>query len=148
MNDSIKELQKIITLNLQSANNLKNEVEKKVNEKHDQLIEITKGIIETLDTFDKVDEWLIEKVLDKNEDSVKTKNRYNSVKIKLLNLLQKYGITKIEFPDNRVIVGLCEVVETEADSNRKNDEIISVVRGGYIRGNELIRAAQIIVVKN
>ena len=148
MNDSIKELEKIITLNLQSANNLKNEVEKKVNEKHDQLIEITKGIIETLDTFDKVDEWLIEKGLDKNDDSVKTKNRYNSVKTKLLNLLQKYGITKIEFPDNRVIVGLCEVVETEADSNRKNDEIISVVKGGYIRGNELIRAAQIIVVKN
>ncbi len=148
MNDSIKELKNIITLNLQSANNLKNEVEKKVNEKHDLLIEISKGIIETLDTFDKVDEWLIEKGMDKNEDSVKTKNRYNSVKTKLLNLLQKYGITKIEFPDNRLIVGLCEVVETEADVNRKNDEIISVVRGGYIRGNELIRAAQIIVVKN
>lgn len=148
MNDSIKEIENLITLNLQSVNNLKNEVEKKVNEKHDQLIEITKGIIETLDSFDKVDEWLIEKGLDKNEDSVKTKNRYNSVKIRLLNLLQKYGITKIEFPDNRLIVGLCEVVETEADSNRKNDEIISVVRSGYIRGKELIRAAQIIVVKN
>ncbi|MBK7573398.1 MAG: nucleotide exchange factor GrpE [Bacteroidetes bacterium] len=148
MNDSIKELENLITLNLQTANNLKNEVEKKVNEKHDLLIEISKGIIETLDTFDKVDEYLIEKGMDKNEDSVKTKNRYNSVKTKLLNLLQKYGITKIEFPDNRLIVGLCEVVETEADGNRKNDEIISVVRGGYIRGNELIRAAQIIVVKN
>ena len=148
MNDSIKELANIITLNLQSTNNLKNEVEKKVNEKHDLLIEISKGIIETLDTFDKVDEWLIEKGMDKNEDSVKTKNRYNIVKTKLLNLLQKYGITKIEFSDNRLIVGLCEVVETEADGNRKNDEIISVVRGGYIRGNELIRAAQIIVVKN
>jgi molecular chaperone GrpE (heat shock protein) len=148
MNNSIKELEKIITLNLQSTNNLKNDVEKKVNEKHDQLIDISKGIIETLDTFDKVDEWLIEKGLDKNEDSVKTKIRYYSVKTKLLNLLQKYGITKIEFPDNRVIVGLSEVVETEADSNRKNDEIISVVRSGYIRGNELIRAAQIIVVKN
>ena len=148
MNDSIKELENLITLNLQTANNLKNEVEKKVNEKHDLLIEISKGIIETLDTFDKVDEYLIEKGMDKNEDSVKTKNRYNSVKTKLLNLLQKYGITKIEFPDNRLIVGLCEVVETEADGNRKNDEIILVVRGGYIRGNELIRAAQIIVVKN
>ena len=105
MNDSIKELENLITLNLQTANNLKNEVEKKVNEKHDLLIEISKGIIETLDTFDKVDEYLIEKGMDKNEDSVKTKNRYNSVKTKLLNLLQKYGITKIEFPDNRLIVG-------------------------------------------
>ena len=55
---------------------------------------------------------------------------------------------KIEFTDNRLIVGLCEVVETEADNNRKNDEIISVIRNGYIRGKELIRPAQIIVVKN
>lgn len=49
---------------------------------------------------------------------------------------------------NRLIVGLCEVVETEADSNRRNDDIISVIRNGYIRGKELIRPAQIIVVKN
>jgi len=148
MNNSIKELENLITLNLQSTNNLKNEVEKKMNEKHDQLIEVSKGIIETLDTFDKVEEWFIERGLDKNEDSVRTKNRYNTVKTRLLNLLQKYGITKIEFPDNRLIIGLCEVVETDADKNRKNDEIISVVRSGYIRGNLLIRAAQIIVVKN
>ena len=33
MNDSMTELENIITLNLQSANNLKNEVEKKENEK-------------------------------------------------------------------------------------------------------------------
>ena len=148
MNDSIKELENHITVTLQSVNNLKHDVEQKENEKHDQLIEIAKGIIETLDSFDKVDEWLIEKGLDKSDDSVKTKNRYGSVKTRLLNLLQKFGITKIEFPENRVIVGLCEVVETEADSNRKNDEIISIVKHGYIRGKELIRAAQIIVVKN
>ena len=148
MDNTIKELENLLILNLQSSNNLKNEVENKVNEKHDQLIDISKGIIEALESFDKVDEWLIEKGLDKNEDSIKTKNRYNGVKLKLLNLLQKYGITKIEFPDNRLIVGWCEVVETEADSNRKNDEIISLVRSGYIRGSELIKAAQVIIVKN
>lgn len=148
MNDSIKELEKLITQNLQSISNLKNDVEKGENEKQDQLKEISLSIIDTLDSFDKVDEWLIEKGLDKSEDSVKTKNRYSSFKTKLLNLLQKYGITKIEFPDNRLIVGICEVVETEADNNRKNDEIIYVVRNGYMRGKDLIRAAQITVVKN
>ena len=148
MNDSIKELEKLITQNLQLANNLKNDVEKKDNEKHDQLIAISKLIIESLDSFDRVDEWLIEKGLDKSEDALKTMNRYKTIEKKLLNLLQRYGITKIEFPDNRMIVGLCEVVETEAESNKKNDEIISVLRSGYIRGKEVIRAAQIIVVKN
>ena len=148
MNDSIKELETIIVQNLQSTNNLKNEVEKKENEKHDQLKDISLGIIDILDSFERVEESLIEKGIDKNEEASKTMNRYKTIQKKLLNLLQKYGITKIEFPDNRLIVGLCEVVETEADSNKKNDEIISVVRSGYIRGKELIRAAQIIVVKN
>ena len=99
MNNSIKELENHITVTLQSVNNLKHNVERKENEKHDQLIEISKGIIETLDSFDKVDEWLLEKGLDKSDDSVKTKNRYGSVHKKLLNLLQKYGITRIEFPE-------------------------------------------------
>ena len=148
MNDSMKELENLITLILQSTNNLKNEVEKKENEKHDQLKDISLGMIDILDSFERVEEGLIEKGLDKNEEASKTMTRYKTIQKKLLNLLQKYGITKIEFPDNRLIVGLCEVVETEADSNRKNDEIISVVRSGYIRGKELIRAAQIIVVKN
>ena len=148
MNDSMTELENIITLNLQSANNLKNEVEKKENEKHDQLKDISLGMIDILDSFERVEESLIEKGMDKNEEASKTMNRYKTIQKKLLNLLQKYGITKIEFPDNRLIVGLCEVVETEADRNRKNDEIISIVRSGYIRGKELIRAAQIIVVKN
>jgi molecular chaperone GrpE (heat shock protein) len=148
MNDKIKELESIIVQNLQSSNRLKNEVEKKENEKHDQLKDISLGIIDILDSFERVEESLIEKGLTKDDAAGKIMNRYKTIQKKLLNLLQKHGITKIEFPENRLIVGLCEVVETEADSNRKNDEIISVVRSGYIRGKELIRAAQIIVVKN
>ena len=148
MNDSMTELENLIVLNLQSANNFKNEVEKKENEKHDQLKDISLGMIDILDSFERVEESLIEKGRDKNDEACKTMNRYKTIQKKLLNLLQKYGISKIEFPDNRLIVGLCEVVETEADNDKKNDDIISVVRSGYIRGKELIRAAQIIVVKN
>ena len=148
MNDSLTELENLITLNLQSVNNLKNEVEKKENEKHDQLKDISLGIIETLDSFDKVDEWMIEKGLDKSDDSVKTKKRYNSVKSKLLNLLQKYGISLMVFSDGVDIIGWSEPVETIADETKKNNEIVSIVKNGYIRGKEVIRAAQVIIVKN
>lgn len=148
MNDTIKELETIIVQNLQSINSLKNEVEKKENDKHDQLKDISLGIIDILDSFERVEESLIEKGLDKYEEASKMMIRYKTIQKKLLNLLQKYGIAKIEFPDNRLIVGLCEVVEKEVESNRHNDEIISIVRNGYIKGKELIRAAQIIVVKN
>lgn len=148
MKESINELKNLIIQNLQSANNLKNEVEKKENEKHDQLKDISIGIIDTLDSFERIEESLIEKGLDQNIDVNKTMLRYKSIQKKLNYLLMKYGITKIEFPENRLIVGLCEVLETEPDSSKKNDEIISVVRNGYIRGKELIRASQIIIVKN
>ncbi len=148
MKESVTELEQLIVQNLKSTNLLKNEVERKENEKHDLLKEISISIIDILDSFERIEESVIEKEYHKIDEVSKTVSRYKTIQKKLLGLLQKHGITRIEFPDNRLIVGLCEVVETEADSNRKNDEIISVIRNGYIRGKELIRPAQIIVVKN
>ena len=148
MKESVTELEQLIIQNLKSTNLLKNEVERKENEKHDLLKEISISIIDILDSFERIEESVIEKEYHKIDEVSKTVNRYKTIQKKLLGLLQKHGVTRIDFPDNRLIVGLCEVVETEADSNRKNDEIISVIRYGYIRGKELIRPAQIIVVKN
>ena len=148
MKESVTELEQLIVQNLKSTNLLKNEVERKENEKHDLLKDISISIIDIIDSFERIEESVIEKEYNKIDEVNKTVSRYKTIQKKLLGLLQKHGVTKIEFPDNRLIVGLCEVVETEADSNRKNDEIISVIRNGYIRGKELIRPAQIIVVKN
>jgi molecular chaperone GrpE (heat shock protein) len=148
MKESVTELEQLIVQSLKSTNLLKNEVERKENEKHDLLKDISISIIDILDSFERIEDSLIEKEYHKIDEVNKTVSRYKTIQKKLLGLLQKHGVTKINFPDNRLIVGLCEVVETEADSNRKNDEIISVIRNGYIRGNELIRPAQIIVVKN
>lgn len=148
MKESVTELEQLIVQNLKSTNLLKNEVERKENEKHDLLKDISLNIIDIIDSFERIEESIIEKEYNKIDEVNKTTSRYRTIQKKLLSLLQKHGVTKIEFPDNRLIVGLCEVVETEADSNRKYDEIISIIRNGYIRGKELIRPAQIIVVKN
>ncbi len=148
MKESVTELEQLIVQNLKSTNLLKNEVERKENEKHDLLKDISLNIIDIIDSFERIEESIIEKEYNKIDEVNKTTSRYRTIQKKLLSLLQKHGVTRIEFPDNRLIVGLCEVVETEADSNRKNDDIISIIRNGYIRGKELIRPAQIIVVKN
>ena len=147
MKESVTELEQLIIQSLKSTNLLKNEVERKENEKHDLLKDISLNIIDIIDSFERIEESIIEKEYNKIDEVNKTTSRYRTIQKKLLSLLQKHGVTKIEFPDNRLIVGLCEVVETEAVSNRKNDEIISIIRNGYIRGKELIRPAQIIVVK-
>lgn len=142
------QLNQIIVENLQSNNHLKNAIEQKENEKNDLLKDLSLKIIDVIDSFEKSEEWVTENELNKIDEAQKAVSKFKIVHRKLLGLLREYGITKIEFPDNRLIVGLCEVVETEADSQKKNDEIISVIRNGYIRGKELIRPAQIIVVKN
>ena len=143
-----KQLSQIIVENLQSNNHLKNAIEQKENEKHDLLKDLSLKIIDVIDSFENSEEWVTENELNKVDEARRVVSKFKIVHRKLLGLLKEYGITKIAFPDNRLIVGLCEVVETEADSQKKNDEIISVIRNGYIRGKELIRPAQIIVVKN
>lgn len=148
MEESIHELEQLIIQNLQSNSLLKNEVEQKENEKHDLLKEVSLKIIDVIDSFENSVEWVTEKDFDKVEEARKAVSKFKIVHRKLLGLLKNYGVKKIEFPDHRLIVGLCEVVETETDNNRENDEIISIIRNGYIRGKELIRPAQIIVVKN
>lgn len=148
MGPEVSELEKIITNNLKTVISLNNEVEQKELEKQDLLKEIALSIIDILDSFERIEERILEKGLNAITGVEKTMKRYSSIQKKLLNLLQQHGITKIEFPDNRLIIGLCEVVETEVDENRKNDEIFSIVKNGYIRGKELIRAAQVVVIKN
>lgn len=148
MKESVIELEKLIVQNLKLNNILKNEVERKENEKHDLLKDISLNIIDIIDSCENIDEWTIDNQFNKVDEARRINSRYKTIKKKLLTLLKKYGITKVEFPDNRLIVGLCEVVETEADSNRKNDEIITIIRNGYVRGKEVIRHAEIIVVKN
>lgn len=142
------QLKQIIIENLQSNNHLKNAIEQKENEKNDLLKDLSLKIIDVIDSFENSEEWVTENELSKIDEAKKAVSKFKIVHRKLLGLLREYGISKIEFPDNRLIVGLCEVVETEADSQKKNDDIISVIRNGYIRGKELIRPAQIIVVKN
>jgi molecular chaperone GrpE (heat shock protein) len=142
------QLHQIIVENLQSNNILKNAIEQKENEKRDLLKNLSLKIIDVIDSFENSEEWVTENELNKGDEVRRAVSKFKIVHRKLLGLLKENGITKIEFPDNRLIVGLCEVVETEADKQKKNDEIISVIRNGYIRGKELIRPAQIIVVKN
>ncbi len=148
MNNNLQQLESIISQNLLTVSNLKNAVIQKDLEKSDQLKALSLGIIDVVDSFQRIEENIAEKGLPNVEDVSKTMNRYKTIQKKLLNLLQKHGVQKINFPENKLIVGLCEVIDTEPDNSRQNDDIVSVVRNGYVKGEEVIRAAQVIVIRN
>lgn len=136
-------LKKGLTENLE----LKNKVKEKDLEKQDLMKDFFLSVIKIIDSFESKEENLTEKYVN-NADAEKVIQSYSSIKKQLLNLLSKYGVTKLEFPENRLIVGFSKVVDTEPDQTKKNDTIIGVVKNGYIRGSELIREAEIIIVKN
>ena len=147
MTKEIIDLKNILTTQLTTNLNLNLELKQKELEKQDLMKDFFLGIIKILDSFETKEENLKERY---SEEKVaqKTIKSYSSIKKQLLNLLKKHGVTRLEFPENRLIVGFSKVVETEPDNTKVNDEIISIVRQGYIRGSELIREAELIVVKN
>jgi len=148
MKKEIVELEEIIRESLVKTSKLINDKNQKEIEKQDQLKDFANSIIDVLDSFENIENSFIEKGLDRNEDVLKTMKKYQSIQRKLQIILRKNGITKLDFPENRLIQGFCEVLETQPDNTKKNDEIISIVRNGYIKGKELIRSAQLIIVKN
>lgn len=143
------ETQKLLLVNnLKEIQQLKKLLEKCKLANKDQFMDFVLGIIEVIDTYEKAEELIIERGLNKDKNSKFIINRFNSVNKRLLKLLQKNGVTRLEFPENRLLVGFCKVIDTEPDSNLPNDTIIEIVRNGYIHGKEPIREAEVIIVKN
>ncbi len=143
----ISELKNKISDNLSEVLELKTSLKNKELEKQDLLKEFFLAIIEVVDSYENKENSLLEKIPSDSE-CIKIINSFAAIKKKLLNLLLKYGVTKVEFPENKLIIGFSKVVGTEPDPTKKNDSIISIVRNGYIRAHEVIREAELIIVKN
>lgn len=137
----------IIVADRQQIVDLRKDIKDLKNEKQDLMKDFFLSVIKIIDSFESKEENLTERYIT-NTDAEKVIQSYSSIKKQLLNLLSKYGVTKLEFPENRLIVGFSKVVDTEPDQTKKNGTIIEVIKNGYIRGSELIREAEIIIVKN
>ena len=143
------EIQKLLLVNnLKEIKRLNNSVEKCKLENTDQFMDFILGIIEVIDTYEIAEELIVERELNKDENSKFIINRFKSVKKMLLRLLKKNGVTRLEFPENSLLIGFCKVIDTEPDPNLPNDTIIEIVKNGYIHGKKLIREAEVIIVKN
>lgn len=143
----ISELKNKISNNLSEVLELKTSLKNKELEKQDLMKEFFLAIIEVVDSYENKETSMLEK-LPADSECIKIINSFAAIKKKLINLLSKYGVTKVEFPENKLIIGFSKVVGTEPDPTKKNDSIISIVRNGYIRAHEVIREAELIIVKN
>lgn len=125
----------------------KHKIEDLENEKETELDSIFKDLLSVIDAFDKADRRLAEQYSE-NEDIQKARKRFAISKKKLLEILNKNNVNEILFPDDLATLEDCQVEDTEPDSTKPNNTIISIEKAGYRRNGRLLRLAEVIVVKN
>lgn len=127
---------------------LRNQLEEFEKSQDKRIDEIFCEFLTVLDTFERAEQTIKERELDKDETTKKAINRILNAKKKALGVLEKFNVQKIEFENNKSIEELCEVADTEPDPGRETGDIVSIEKQGYTRHGHLIRPAEVIIVKN
>lgn len=127
---------------------LRNQLEEFEKSQDKRIDEIFCEFLTVLDTFERAEQTIKERELDKDETTKKAINRLLNAKKKALGVLEKFNVQKNEFENNKSIEELCEVADTEPDPGRETGDIVSIEKQGYTRHGHLIRPAEVIIVKN
>lgn len=127
---------------------LKNKLEEFEKNQDKKIDEIFCEFLTVIDQFERAEQAIKERELDKDETTKKAINRLLNAKKKALGVLEKYNVRIIEFENNKSVQELCEVADTEPDPSRETGDIVSIEKQGYTRQGHLIRPAELIIVKN
>ena len=127
---------------------LRNQLEEFEKSQDKRIDEIFCEFLTVLDTFERAEQTIKERELDKDETTKKAINRLLNAKKKALGVLEKFNVQRIEFENNKSIEELCEVADTEPDPGRETGDIVSIEKQGYTRQRHLIRTDEVIIVKN
>ena len=127
---------------------IRNKLEEFEKSQDKKIDEIFCEFLTVLDTFERAEQTIKERELDKDETTKKAINRLLNAKKKALGVLEKFNVQKIDFENNKSVEELCEVADTEPDPSRQTGDIVSIEKQGYTRQGQLIRPAEVIIVKN
>jgi molecular chaperone GrpE (heat shock protein) len=127
---------------------LRNQLEEFEKNQEKRIDEIFCEFLTVVDTFERAEQAIKERELDKDDTTKKAINRLLNAKKKALFVLEKYDVKRIEFENNKSVEELCEVSDTEPDPTRETGDIVSIEKQGYKRSEHLIRPAEVIIVKN
>ena len=144
MSEVEAEITQIKKENLQQKNEIE-ELSLNFERKTDSLLG---EIISIIDAYEKAETKVKELGLEEDEKAQKAIKRLLQPKKVALSVLSKYDVSQIDILGKSLNENLCTVVETEPDNERENDTVLSIEKNGYIRGERLIRRAEVVVVRN
>lgn len=126
----------------------RNDIEELTLNHERQVDALINDFIGVVDAYEKAEMKVAEQGLTEDEKSQKAIKRMLQPKKVALSVLSKYNVSQIDILGKPLNEDLCSVVETEPDNEKENDIVISIEKNGYIRGERLIRRAEVVVVRN
>jgi molecular chaperone GrpE (heat shock protein) len=148
MNDIIFKIESEITQIKKENVKLRNDIEELSLNSERQIDALVLELIQIVDAYDKAELVVKEKGYTDDETAAKAVKRMMQPKKIALSVLSKYNVTQIDLDGKLIDENLCTVVDTEPDSTREEGLVVSIEKNGYVRGDRLVRRAEVIIIKN
>jgi molecular chaperone GrpE (heat shock protein) len=148
MNENFAKIEAEITQIKQENIRLKNSLEDASLEQERQIDALILEVIQVIDAYDKAETVVKDRGYNDDETAGKAIKRMLQPKKISLSILSKYNVSQIDLDGKIINEDLCSVVDTEPDSTKEDGLVVSVEKNGYVRGDRLIRRAEVIIIKN
>lgn len=148
MNAELSKIEAEITKLKQENLKQRNEIEESALNHERQIDALLNDFIQVIDAYDKVELKVKESGLADDENAAKAVRRMLQPKRVALSVLSKYNVNQIDLDGKMIDENLCTVVDTEPDSSKEDGLVVSIEKNGYVRGDRLIRRAEVIIIKN
>lgn len=144
LNVVLEEITRLKKENLLNQNNIE---ELSLNYER-QIDALLNDFISVIDAYEKVETKIKEMDLPEDDNIQRVIKRLLQPKKTALSILSKNGVSQIDIVGKPLNEDICTVIETEPDNEKENDIVLSIEKSGYIRGERLIRRAEVIIVRN
>jgi molecular chaperone GrpE (heat shock protein) len=148
MNTELSKIESEITKIKQENLKQKNDIEELSLNHERQIDALINDFIQVIDAYEKVEAKITESGLADDENAAKAIKRMQQPKRVALSVLSKYNVNQIDLDGKMIDENLCTVVDTEPDSSKEDGMVVSIEKNGYVRGERLIRRAEVIIIKN
>ncbi len=148
MNEQITAIEAEITRLKKDNLKQKNAIEESTLEYERQIDAIISDLITIIDAYEKAEIKVKELGLTEDENAQKAIKRMLQPKKMAMSVLAKYNVSQIDLDGKQMDADICTVVDTEPDSEKEDGTVLSIEKNGYLRGDRLIRRADVIIVRN
>ena len=148
MNTKFSKIEEEITKIKKENLKQRNEIDELSLNNERQLDALINDVIQIIDTYEKAETKVKESGLYDDENVQKAVKRMLQPKKVALSVLSKYNVSQIDLDGKIVNDDICTVVDTEPDPDKEDGLVLSIEKNGYLRGDRLIRRAEVIVVRN